>query len=215
MVVHEPVNLNLLATNTEAHDISIQSGGGTREYDPARDVIYLGSWDTLQYFTSVCCGRAPEPWVADVRHLALSLDMSDSGLWLPIALCNLPLLETLSVVYPAASGTFDCHDTVPLPANPATALDLLTDEERAELTVNADYLYETHGSDIRIVWTKNADEHLKIVEDNLVRDADWRGTRPPIWDHARGRLKLKYQAKVFRPLRLKPYGSARDDERGV
>lgn len=58
---------------------------------------------------------------------------------------------TLSIVYPTAPGTFDCHDTVPLPEKPATPFHLLTDEERAGLTVAANYLYETHGGDIPII----------------------------------------------------------------
>jgi len=216
LVVHEPVNINLLATNTEAYDIALRSAGGTHEYDPARDILYLDSRTTFEYFVGVICGREPDPWTADVRHLAVALNMADRGLWLPNALTWLASLETLSIVYPAASGIFDCHATVPPPENPGALLHLLTKEERAGLTITANYLYETHGGDVPVVWTKKADEHLSMIEEHLVMYCapDWRGGRCPIWDGATKRLKLKYQARVFKSLTLKPYGPGQEDHVG-
>jgi hypothetical protein len=189
---------------------------GVRDYRPATDILYIPT-DAFEHFTSDVCGNCAEPWAAHVRHLALSLPKADYGLWLPIALQRLASLETLSLVYPASSGTFDCHDDVPLPTEKGTTLRMLTDEERAALIIKADYLYETHGGDIPIVWTKNANEHLKMVEANLVKNSGPQGWNPgaplpPRWDKDAGRLDLRYEARVFESRLQKPMVNGKNSE---
>ncbi|KAK3335104.1 hypothetical protein B0T19DRAFT_405612 [Cercophora scortea] len=215
LVVHEPANPALLATSTEAYDIALRSKTPTRPYNPATDILYIPK-DGFYNFMGDVCGRLGEPWVADIRHLALALPVADQGLWLPIALLRLASLQTLSIVYPAASGTFECHDDVPLPGDSSTPLRLLTEEERARLTIVADYEYETHGGTFPIRWRKNVDEHLTLVEGELVSN-----TLPnrrilneepvPIWDGDAQRLVLRYQARVFEPLKVKTFASGGRD----
>jgi len=174
-----------------------------RDYRTATDILYIPK-DAFQHFTSDVCGNYLEPWVADVRNLALALPVAGYGLWLPIALQRLDSLGTLCVVYPASSSTFDCHDDVPLPTKKNASLRILTDEERTALVVKADYLYETHSGDIPVIWSKNADAHLEMVEAGLIRNLDLRGwpgssdKRLPLWwDKEAGRLALRYEAGVF------------------
>ncbi|KAK3693297.1 hypothetical protein B0T22DRAFT_37937 [Podospora appendiculata] len=215
LVVHEPVNPALLATSTEAYDIAQRSKTPTRAYNPATDILYIPK-DGFYNFTGGVCGHLGEPWVADIRHLALALPVADQGLWLPIALLRLASLKTLSIVYPAASGTCGCHDDVLLPADSSTPLRQLTEEERADLTIVADYEYETHFGTFPIRWRKNADEHLTLVERELVMN-----TLPnrrilneepvPIWDADARRLALRYQARVFEPLKVKTFASGGRD----
>jgi hypothetical protein len=113
------------------------------------DILYLPDRATFQHFTGdVCSSINPSPstaWVTEVRHIAVALDMSDNGIWLPIALARLQSLETLSVEFPAAVGTFDHYDEVPVPDTAGTPvkLRLVASEETASVKVTADYVYWT------------------------------------------------------------------------
>jgi hypothetical protein len=214
LIVHEPVNRALLATNTEAYDVAMEASrrAATRPYDPAIDILFITDWASFEHFTGTVCGFNGEEWIERIQHLALPLNRADAGLWLPIAMSRLRSLKTLSVVYPAATGRFNFSASVPLPKDRSTPLRLMTEAERKGVVIAADYMYGTPFGEFPVQWESDVDQHLEMIEENLVRDTrpsghdeddEMFGRKPPIWDHKAERLALMYQARVFEPVKLR------------
>lgn len=80
----------------------------------------------------------------------------------------------------------------------------LTDQEAEKCIIEADYVYETHGGDERIVWRRNAKEHIRFVQNTLdnfmaravAMERDQRRV-PPMWDRRNMTLKVEYRAVAW------------------
>ena len=80
----------------------------------------------------------------------------------------------------------------------------LTDEESKKCIIEADYIYEMHGGDQRIVWRRNAKEHIQFIESQLVNsmasvvgmERDQRRV-PPMWDRRNRMLKVECRALAW------------------
>ncbi|KAH8880763.1 hypothetical protein GQ53DRAFT_832941 [Thozetella sp. PMI_491] len=200
MIVHEPTNAVLLETTREAHHVASETST-TRAYNPDRDVLYISKEMFQRFTTSASAQRGPS-WVPRIRHLALAIAGSDQGLWLPIALRQMDSLESISIVYPAVSGTVDCFADVGIPSRKGASLRLMTEEERERLIVSADYVYGTWAGDFNIRWTRNVNEHLVKVIENMNRESGpgMPGGAAPMWDPETKQLRLRFEARVFEPL---------------
>lgn len=212
LVVHELYNRALLARNTEAHDVALMYSGPTRAFDPEIDILCIPK-NSFDYFTStLCVSERRAPWVSNIRHLAIPLSVSDSGLALPLALLRLTSLTTISIVYPAPSGTFDCFQDMAVPAERGVAPRLLTEQELASITIEADYMYDTWAGAFPVRWTSNGVDYLKMVETTLNRacrpENSMNGEITSLWDHESRRLKIKYEGRCFKalPVRQKFHG---------
>ncbi|KAK4139252.1 uncharacterized protein C8A04DRAFT_33277 [Dichotomopilus funicola] len=214
LTVQEPANINILATNTEAHDIALVSPPITRLYDPAIDILFLRP-RSFRHFTGHHCSFGGPAWVTEVRHLALGLSIT---LFLEPAIPRLTSLQTLSVVYPAASGTFAFDTDVdpdslsngdPDPnnsnfnprSNQPLRLRRLTPAELDALTIEADYMYQSGQKSFPIRWTRSGKKHMEMVERGLNRycrpEHVGEDRLSPLWDHAANRLGIRYVARVF------------------
>ncbi|KAH7152610.1 hypothetical protein EDB81DRAFT_841082 [Dactylonectria macrodidyma] len=190
LTVHNPHSA-LMGTNHEARQIALDLVPLERKYNPETDILYVGS-DAFYRFCDMC---REDDWPSVIRHLALALPVAEKGLWLPIAMERLDKLQKISVVYPKATGKVDLHDDVVLPNEAHKVLRTFTADEIAAFRISADYIYETHGGDIPIVWTKSTSEHLDFVRGELTRWA--RQEKPPCWDEETDRLRLAFDARCF------------------
>lgn len=202
LVVHEPRNADVLGTNTEAHDMALLSDTPARAYDPARDILYV-THEAYYCFTGQCHRKGPK-WVTKIRHLAIGLRSADQSLYLPIAMQRLASLETLSVVYPGPSGTFDWKTAVEPPADKSTPLRRLTEEEMGAVTITADYMYNTWAGDYPIQWTNKIPEHMQMVKQNLDDNCSPRSAGDlwptPLWDDEAKQVRIRYEARCFEAL---------------
>ncbi|KAL2255665.1 hypothetical protein VTK26DRAFT_2925 [Humicola hyalothermophila] len=205
LIVHEPYNRTLLQTNSEAHDIAMTTPGPTRDYDPATDILYIAQ-DSFDYFSGGACGFGGPEWVTEIRHLALPLAVSGSGMSLPIALKRLSSLKTLSIVFPAASGTLDCFQEVMIPEDPSmSCLRRLTKAELDAVAIEADYTYGMWAGDFPAQWTRTGSDYLRYnVEGRLNDDCDPNrkgyADVSPLWDARAKRLRIKYVGRCVAPL---------------
>jgi hypothetical protein len=206
LVVHEPHNSNVLRTNTEAHDMALMTDAPTRPYNPETDILCITSGEAFENFTlHECSSHNRYEWVTKVRHLAIGLQLVDIAQYRLAqgALVGLSSLKTLSIVYPAASGTFDLRTMVNPPADRATPLRLLTEDEKGSLTIEADYTYNTWAGDYPVRWSCTVPEHVKSLEDTVDTDchpdrADFWGISP-LWDYDANRIAIRYIATCFEP----------------
>ena len=134
---------------------------------------------------------------------------------LPMAMMDLHRLETVGVVYPGGEGGWDFEmDTSPPVSaegeegegegEEAKVLRELTEDEAKGCVIEADYVFEMHGGDQRIVWRRNVREHIGYVAATLgdfmrrvVAMENDEKRIPPTWDKRNGMLKLKYRALVW------------------
>lgn len=181
----------LMGTNKEARQVALELMPLERIYNPDTDILYVGP-DAFYHFCDIC---REDDWPSVIRHLALALPVADKGLWLPIAMERLDRLQNISVVYPKATGKVDKDDDVVLPNTAHKILRMFTADEAAAFRISADYIYETHGGDLHIVWNKSASEHVDFVRGELTRWA--RGEKPPCWDEEADRLRLTFDARCF------------------
>ncbi|KAH8894518.1 hypothetical protein GQ53DRAFT_820898 [Thozetella sp. PMI_491] len=198
LVVHEPRNKALMSTSHESREITLKVHP-TRKYNPETDILYLNT-EGFRYFTDNLLGRCHLPWANKVRHLAINMSTASIGaLALPHAMEYLTSLQTLSVVYPKASGQVDCFAEVPLPKEPGAALRQFTEEEMKNFTITANYTYDTWHSAIPIKWKASAEDHLKSEEVSLNHQCSPGNASqvPKIWDHDNKRLRLTYKALCF------------------
>lgn len=181
----------LMATNKEARQVALELMPLERNYNPDTDTLYVGP-DAFYRFCDMC---REDDWPSVIRRLALALPVADRGLWLPIAMERLDRLQNISVVYPKATGKVDKDDDVVLPNTAHKVLRAFTADEAAAFRISADYIYETHGGDLHIVWNKSASEHVDFVRGELTRWA--RQEKPPCWDEEADRLRLTFDARCF------------------
>lgn len=204
-----PAYSPLLATCAESRDVALGSwAAGRRAFDPAQDILYIGG-DVFSVFVAKLCfppgsggsgsGTGTEmsrerevnnsvpAWVRRIRHLALDLRAARAGLWLPLALENLPCLETVAVVFPRAEGAMDVHASAQVPGHNTNtdgessssdnrqhrrhvATRVLSARETDAMTIEADYLFETYMGEHPVQWKKSATEYLQEVVAGLRRD---------------------------------------------
>ncbi|KAK3367524.1 hypothetical protein B0H63DRAFT_489356 [Podospora didyma] len=213
LVVHEPYNPALLATNTEAHDIASKSRPAPRDFDPAKgDILYIpdgNMCDRLQISAQYDKGSVAERCIGTIRHLAIPIALATSPYAVGRALRFLGSLETISVVYPQPPGPsgekVNCFADVE--AEAGIPLRLLTADELADITVVADYTYQTWHSDLQIKWKMNGKEHLDSLAGNLNHEARPGNGQPDpaMWDPKTKKLKLKYEGRVFAPQTAKAF----------
>lgn len=175
--------------------------------------------DEMAYYDDDVSLRSDaQPWVLDVRRLAVAMCDAGAGLWLSLAASSLHDLETVSVVYPASCVTaweVDARaDVVETPggssANAAAAaaatasgetpvLRRLAPDELERLQVRADYLDAQRGrfSAVKSAWEYM--EHVERIQRNLIRRVVFEtvNRHPPRWDPVTKELKLKYEARYF------------------
>ncbi|KAL2126992.1 hypothetical protein VTI74DRAFT_11496 [Chaetomium olivicolor] len=181
------------------------SAGPMRAYDPQRDILYITE-DSFDYFMGEECGYNGPEWITEIHHLALPFSLLASGSYLRNAMARLSSLETLSIVYPSSPGTFNFNTAVELPADKSTSLKRMTDEELKGLTIEADYMYGTWMGDFHVRWTDSGLEHMESLEAGTNREC-----RPenagdqisPLWDHGAQRLRIRWEARCFQPLRVR------------
>ncbi|KAM5350851.1 hypothetical protein ACJZ2D_017191 [Fusarium nematophilum] len=183
----------LMATCSEARQTAVECCPPTRNYDPETDILYISK----ENFHGFCDTSRYKEWQSQIRHLALALPVADRGLSLPFALNHLTRLETISVVYPKATGMVDVFDDVSLPKQAHKVLRKFTDHEMDAFRINADYLYEDHQGDLPIVWNRSAREHLDFIRGELTRWLRQQSLRPPCWDDETGSLRLTFDARYF------------------
>jgi hypothetical protein len=188
----------LRAVNTEARQVALETPF-SRDYNPEIDILYIPS-GSFRSFTGNECRI--NKWVAEIRHLALALPVADSGLWLPYAMEELEKLESISIVYPKATGVVDVDDDVKLPSQERLKLRKLSDEEaKGGLKIHADYVYDTWAGGIPIQWIKSPEEHLAMVKADLNRKTMPGnlsvGRTVPCWDQKAKCLKLRFEARCF------------------
>ncbi|KAK3901279.1 hypothetical protein C8A05DRAFT_16513 [Staphylotrichum tortipilum] len=179
----------------------------TRPYNPETDILCITASDAFENFTSnECCRYKPHEWVTKVRHLAISLSLVNRAQYCLTqgALVRLTSLQTLSVIYPATPGTFDYATVVGPPADRATPLRRLTEEELGSLTIQADYMYNTWAGDYPVRWSCTGTEHARWLEETLDKDccpknASFWGLSP-LWDYENDRIALQYTAMCFQAL---------------
>ncbi|KAK7745093.1 hypothetical protein SLS62_009957 [Diatrype stigma] len=244
-----PAYSPLLATCGESRDIALKSwAAGRRAFDPVQDILYIGG-DVFSVFVGKLCfppgggggsgsgGSGGETeretgtetndnvpaWVSRIRHLALDLCVARAGLWLPLALENLPCLETVAVVFPQAEGTMDVHASAQVPTHAHTksgrhrhrhvATRVLATRETDAMTIEADYLFETYMGEHPVQWKKSATEYMQEVVSGLRRDVamnvldaennnnnnnnDSNNNVPVCWDKETKQLMLKFEARCF------------------
>jgi hypothetical protein len=199
LVVYLPRPSSLSATNKEAREISSKCPPPTRAYDPATDILYV-SRAAFFDFTSKVCKSVACPWVSKIKHLALCVSVSKGRLWLPRALEHMGSLETISVVYPRTSGRIESFEEVALPSDRSVSLRLLTDEEKAGLTIVTDHVYDPWGGGVYVGDDNTVGQHLLKIESELVRSCSPRTgvvAVPSLWDYGTMTLKLRYDARVF------------------
>ncbi|KAF4471969.1 hypothetical protein FALBO_1115 [Fusarium albosuccineum] len=182
---------SVLGACREARQTALETIPLTRKYNPEADILYVDH-DTFYKFCDFC---REDDWPAEIRHLALSLPVSERGLWLPIALTHMPKMEAISIVFPKATGEVDCHEHVACPKQRGATLRKFTGDEMDSFKISADYLYETHFGDIPIVWTKSTREYIEFVKGELARGA--RGYDPVCWDEETKSLRLTFDARCF------------------
>ncbi|EEU39223.1 uncharacterized protein NECHADRAFT_81998 [Fusarium vanettenii 77-13-4] len=180
----------LKAVSQEARQTALENLPVKRDYNPLIDILYIGR----DCFFAFCSRATIDDW-SRVRHIALSLPVAEMGLNMPFALFGLPGLEELSVVYPKSTGTVDLFDDVHLPETGPRKLRKLTETEMSSLVIKADFIYETHGGDVPIVWEKDVRTHLDFVMEELSRETS--SGRPPCWDEESKRLELEMHALCF------------------
>lgn len=188
--VRNPYSL-LLATNSEARQVALQKMPRTRPYDPEIDFLYIGSSSFYNFCEA--CGR--DDWPSATRHLALALPVVDRGLWLPIAMKHLPRLESISIVYPKTAGDVDRLERVVVPRSGCRVLRPLTQEERENVHVTADFWAETIFDPLHVVWRKSLSEHVDSTKADLSFDA--RREKVPCWSDESQSLGLSFDAMCF------------------
>jgi hypothetical protein len=170
-IVHEPHNPSLLATNTEARQVTLTTPRPTRPFNPAIDILYVPR-QSLASFSAAVLRPWPWPDWASVHHLALPSTDLYRVLASPDFLRGLWRLRTLSVVYPASSGTVDYFQEVVVPEaekEGSVYLRLLNDDELAGITVQAEYMQESRVGRLPIRWTRNGVEYLGWAKATLDR----------------------------------------------
>lgn len=205
LLVQEPRSKALLATNTEARDVALMSGGPTRTYDPHRDILYIGEDETaFEHFMLLYCDVANGlEWVTKIRHLAIAFSWTTWGSHLSIGMRRLHSLETLSVVWPDSSGTFDFKASVELPADKSAPLRRLTEEELRGLTIEADFMRSTSTGDVRVKWSESGLENMKRVEEQMdvyCGPEEAGDNVSALWDFGANRLRLRYEGRYFQPV---------------
>ncbi|KAM0424919.1 hypothetical protein ACHAPT_009975 [Fusarium lateritium] len=180
----------LKAVCQEARKTALENLPVRRDYNPHIDILYIGS----DCFYAFCSRSMIDDW-SFVRHIALALPVAEMGLNMPFALLGLPGLEALSVVYPKATGTVDISEDVSLPETGPRRLRKFTAHELSSFKVKADYMYETHGGDLHVVWEKGVREHLNFVMRELSQETG--SERPPCWDKKKRKLNLTMDAMCF------------------
>ncbi|KAK4118508.1 hypothetical protein N657DRAFT_651207 [Parathielavia appendiculata] len=217
LVVHEPRNRSLLATSTEARYVALTTPHPRRQYDPEIDILYIPR-HSLNAFRTALFRPAPSPadyWpYHKIRHLALP----STEIYRVLAagsdfLLRLFSLQTLTIVFPAPSGTVDYSQDVTLPPpQQSTAADggggeavvthlrRLPRDELEGITVRAAYDHETGLGTFPIRWTRSGVKYLQWVEATLKRTALLRGDGgivPPMWNFKAGRLGIEYEGACF------------------
>jgi hypothetical protein len=194
--------------------MALMSGGPTRAYDPKRDILYItkGSYEN---FTMNECGymrtrtktrpkRIGPEWVTEIRHLALPYAKMPQLAHLRYALKRLPSLETISIVFPSSPGTFSNFAAVELPSDRSTPLARMTEEELKGVTIEANYTYHiTWVGDHLVRWTKDGVEYVQSQEAGMNRECSPKQCGKnvsPLWDHEAKRLRVRWEARCFRPL---------------
>ncbi|KAH6849598.1 hypothetical protein B0I37DRAFT_369384 [Chaetomium sp. MPI-CAGE-AT-0009] len=204
LLVQEPRNKALLETNTEARDVALMSGGPTRTYDPDRDILYISEDQiAFEHFVLNECGVNGPEWVTKIQHLAIAFSWTAWGLHISITMRRLHSLETLSIVWPDSSGTFDFKTSVELPADKSAPLRRLTEEELRGLTIEADFMRSTSTGDVRVQWSESGLENMKRVEKQLdvYCGLEEAGDRlSAVWDSGANRLRLRYEGRYFQPV---------------
>ncbi len=179
----------------------------TRPFNPETDILCITSSDAFEYFIGhECCPRDNHKWVTKIRHLAIGLSLVYTAQHQlgQRALVRLSSLQTISIVYPATSGTLEFRTEVQPPADRATPIRPMTEEEMSSLTIEADYMYNTWAGDFPVRWSSKVQEHVKSLERAL--DQDCRPSNSPswglspLWDHDANRIALRYRATCFQPL---------------
>ncbi|KAI8668435.1 hypothetical protein NCS55_00869300 [Fusarium keratoplasticum] len=181
---------SLKAVCQEARKTALENLPVRRDYNPLIDILYIGR----DCFFPFCSRATIDDW-SRVRHIALALPVAEMGLNMPFALFGLPALESLSVAYPKSTGTVDLFDDVRVPKTGPRRLRSFTQTEMSSFMIKADFMYETHGGDIPIVWEKDVRAHLDFVMEELSQ-ATFSG-RPPCWDEERKKLMLTMHALCF------------------
>ncbi|KAK0671348.1 hypothetical protein QBC41DRAFT_316019 [Cercophora samala] len=173
LVVQEPYNQALLRTNTEAHDVALMSAGPIRDYNPETDILYMTTSNAFCYFTR---HESCQIWASKVQHIALPL--GQAGVWGEIPAYTrepgrLPALKTISIVFPASSGTFSCFQPMEQPDEQLQkmALRQLTDAELAEITVKSQFDYSTWAGDLPFNYSNTGTEYLAAYGEAVKREA--------------------------------------------
>ncbi|KAJ4310789.1 hypothetical protein N0V84_010797 [Fusarium piperis] len=183
---------SLKAVSQEARETALENLPVRRDYNPQIDILYIGR----DCFYAFCFRSLIDDWSL-VKRIALALPVAETGLNMPFALVELPGLEELSVVYPKSTGTVDLFDDVRVPRVGPRKLRRFKQAEMSRLRIKADYMCETHGGDIPVVWEKNVREHLDFVMKELSQETC--SGRPPCWDEGRKRLMLTMHPLCFDP----------------
>ncbi|KAK1850952.1 hypothetical protein CCHR01_06438 [Colletotrichum chrysophilum] len=191
--VHNPYS-PLLATNTEARQVALLKLPRARLYNPEQDMLYLDS-DNFYNFCQAC-GRVE--WPSATKHLALALPVTDRGLWLPMAIKYLPQLQSISIVLPEAYGIIDRLEHVEVPKPAFRVLRYLTDGERDDVEIMADYWAEAFDEWVHIVWTKRLADFVDSVKEDLSLYA--KREEAPCWSDETNTLRLRFDVMCFAEL---------------
>lgn len=179
----------LTKTCREARGVAESISPVVRDFNPDSDVLYV-SKAAFENFCRMC----QERWTNRVRHIAIALPVVESGYWLPrnvgncgskLPLGRLPQLETISIVYPKATGTVDFLEDVPAPGRRGPILRKFSARGMRALKVTADYWLDR---DYPVKWEKDVKEHLRKVSSVFTYQAKEGGL--PVWDRARKRLNM-------------------------
>lgn len=181
---------SLKAVCQEARKTALETLPVRRDYNPLIDIIYIDHYS----FSAFCSRATIDDWSL-VRHIALSLPLAVMGFNISLALFGLPGLEELSVVYPKSTGTVDLFDDVSVPETGPRKLRRFTQTEMSCFVIKADFIDETHGGDVPIVWEKDVRTHLDFVMTGLSQETC--SSLLSCWDEERKRLMLTMHALCF------------------
>ncbi|KAK4032865.1 hypothetical protein C8A01DRAFT_40692 [Parachaetomium inaequale] len=201
LVVHEPRNWALLATNTEARHVALMAPIPTRDYNPEIDILYIPRRSLNSFRTALFQPLTPE-WVRKTRRLALPSTEVCRVLANPDFVTRLFSLDTLSIVYPAGSGTVDYFQDVTFPVEEGYMfLRRLSQDELAAITIKADYAHGTRVGTFPIRWTRTGIDYLNWAEatlDRSGREGELGGS--PLWDDQAGHVWISYEGRCFEAL---------------
>lgn len=181
---------SLKAVCQEARKTALETLPVRRDFNPLIDIIYIDNFSFSAFST-----RAPIDEWSLVRHIALSLPLAAMSFNITMALFGLPALEELSVVYPKSTGSVDVFDDVSVSEMGPRKLRRFTQTEMSCFMIKADFINETHGGDVPIVWEKDARTHLDFVITQLSQEVC--ADQLSFWDEERKRLMLTMHALCF------------------